>query len=206
MLLIKLACVKISRYFVDMTQSHDFFDDLICFFNIDEIIFRVLFRERSASNDDSDVNEIEEKASWCNFVKCSSLKRVSERLTTFFINASNIIAILLKVDEKNDRNDCVTSRDSELINDDDSDDDNEARSKKKSTKIFLWFFSFSIEDNTIERKRTTKIVFRFFFSSFKVRILEEKRTTRIIFRFFFFFKRATSDDDMMTMIFIWRKS
>jgi hypothetical protein len=46
-----------------MTQSHDSSDDLMRFFDIDEIIFRALFRERSASNDDSDVNEIEEKAS-----------------------------------------------------------------------------------------------------------------------------------------------
>jgi hypothetical protein len=46
-----------------MTQSHDLFDDLICFLDTDEIIFQALFRERSASDDDSDVNEIEKKAS-----------------------------------------------------------------------------------------------------------------------------------------------
>jgi hypothetical protein len=44
-----------------MTQSHDFSDDLMRFLDIDEIIFRALFRERSASDDDSDVDEIEEK-------------------------------------------------------------------------------------------------------------------------------------------------
>jgi hypothetical protein len=46
-----------------MTQQHDFSDDLICFFDIDEIIFRALFRERNASDDDSNVNEIEERTS-----------------------------------------------------------------------------------------------------------------------------------------------
>jgi hypothetical protein len=46
-----------------MTQSHDFFNDLTHFFDIDEIIFQVLFRERSALNDDLDVNEIEKKTS-----------------------------------------------------------------------------------------------------------------------------------------------
>jgi hypothetical protein len=206
MLLINLTCVKISRHLVDMTQSHDFFDDLIYFLDIDEIIFRVLFRERNASDDDSDVNEIEEKTSWCNSVKYSSFRRVFERLTTFFINASNIIAILLKIDEKSDRDDCVTSRDSKLINDDDSDDDDEIRSKKKSTKIVFWFLFFLIEDNTIEKKKTTKIVFRFYFFLFKVKTVEEKKTTKIIFRFFFFFKRATNNDDIITMIFIWRWS
>jgi hypothetical protein len=152
------------------------------------------------------VNEIEKKASWCSSVKYSSLRRVSERLTTSVISASNIIAIFLKIDEKSDRNDCVTSENSKLINDDDSDDDDEARSKNRSTKIALWFFFLSIEDNTIEKKKTTKIIFRFFFFSSKVKILEKKKTMKIIFLFFFFFKRATNDDDMMTMIFIWRKS
>jgi hypothetical protein len=83
------------------------------------------------------VNEIEERVSWCNFVKYFSFRRVFERLTTFFISASNIIAISLKADDESDRNDCVTNRDSELINDDDNDDDDEARSKKKSTEIVL---------------------------------------------------------------------
>jgi hypothetical protein len=206
MLLIRLACAKISRHLVDMTQLHDFSDDLICFLDTDEVIFRVLFRERSASDDDSNVNKIEEKTSWCNSVKYSSFRRVSERLTTFFISASNIIAISLRTDEKSDRDDCVTNRNSELIDDDDSDDDDEARSREKSTEIVFWFFFFSIEDNTIQEKKTAKITSRFFFSSFKVRILEKKRTTKVIFRFFFSFKRATNDDDMMTMIFIWRKS
>jgi hypothetical protein len=53
----------------------------------------------------------------------------------FFISASNIIAISLKIDDESDRDDCVTDRDSKLINDDDNDDDDEARSKKKSTEI-----------------------------------------------------------------------
>jgi hypothetical protein len=44
-----------------MTQSHDFSDDLMRFLDIDEVIFRALFRERSASDDDSGVDEIEEK-------------------------------------------------------------------------------------------------------------------------------------------------
>jgi hypothetical protein len=46
-----------------MTQSHNFSDDLMRFFDIDEIIFRAFFRERDASDDDSDVNEIEERTS-----------------------------------------------------------------------------------------------------------------------------------------------
>jgi hypothetical protein len=46
-----------------MTQSHDFFDDLMRFLDIDEIIFRALFRERNASDDDLNMNEIEEKTS-----------------------------------------------------------------------------------------------------------------------------------------------
>jgi hypothetical protein len=56
---------------------------------------------------------------------------------TSFINASNKIAISLRIDEKNDRDDCVTRRDSKLIDDDDNEDDDEARSKEKSTKIVL---------------------------------------------------------------------
>ncbi len=63
MLLIRLTCVKTSRHLVDMTHSHDFFYDLTRFFDVIEIIFRALFRERNASNDDFDVNEIEEKIS-----------------------------------------------------------------------------------------------------------------------------------------------
>jgi hypothetical protein len=125
------------------------------------------------------VNEIEEKASWCNFVTYSSFRRVFERLMTFFIIASNKIAISLRIDEESDRDDYVTSRDSKLINDDDNENDDEAQSKKKSTKVVFWFFFFSIDDNTIERQRTTKVVFRFLFS----------------------FKRVTNDDDMMTTIF-----
>jgi hypothetical protein len=148
------------------------------------------------------VNEIEERISWCNSVKHFLFKRVSERLTTSFINASNIIAISLNVDDESDRDDCVTSRDSKLIDDDDSDDDDEARSKERSTEIVLWFFFFSIEDIIVEKKRTTKIVFRFFFFFTKVKIVEKKRTTKIVFRFFFSSKRAANDDDMMTMIFI----
>jgi hypothetical protein len=56
---------------------------------------------------------------------------------TSFINASNKIAISLRIDEKNDPNDCVTRRNSKLINDDDSENDDKARSKKKSTEIVL---------------------------------------------------------------------
>jgi hypothetical protein len=114
----------------------------------------------------------------------------------------DIIAIFLKVDEKNDRDDCVTSRDSKMTNDNDSEDDDEARSREKSTKVAFRFFFFFFKNNTIEKKKTTKIVFRFFFSSSKVKIFEKKRTTKIVFRFFFFSERATSDDDIMTMIFV----
>jgi hypothetical protein len=46
-----------------MTHLHDSSDDLTRFFDIDEIVFRAFFRERNASNDDFDVNEIEEKES-----------------------------------------------------------------------------------------------------------------------------------------------
>ncbi len=81
------------------------------------------------------MNEIEENTSRCNSVKYFLRRRVFERLTTFFINASNKIAILLKVDEKNDRNDCVTNRNLKLMNDNDNENDDEALSKKKSTKI-----------------------------------------------------------------------
>jgi hypothetical protein len=174
MFLIRLTCVKISRHLDDITQSHDSSNDLMRFSDIDEIIFWILFRERNASNDDSNVNEIEEKTSWCNSVKYSSFKWIFEKLTTFFINASNKIAILLKVDEKNDRDDCVTNRNSELTDDDDNENDDEVRSKKRLTEIILWFF-FSIDDNTIESKKITKVVFRFFF----------------------FFNDATSDDDIV---------
>ncbi len=182
MLLMRLTCAKISRHLDDMTQSHDFFDDLMRFLDIDEIIFRALFRERNASDDDLNMNEIEEKTSWCNLVTYSSLKRISRRLMTSFINASNKIAISLRIDEKNDRDDCVTRRDSKLIDDDDNEDDDEARSKEKSTKIVLWFFFFSIDDNTTERKKTTKIVFRFF------SLFNDATSDDIV-------KRMTSDND-----------
>jgi uncharacterized cupin superfamily protein len=56
-------------------------------------------------------------------------------LTTFFINASDKIAILLRIDEKNDRDDCVTNRNSELMSDSDSEDDDEALSRKRLTEI-----------------------------------------------------------------------
>jgi hypothetical protein len=46
-----------------MTQSHDSSDDLTRFLDIDEIVFRALFRERNASDDDLNVNEIEKKTS-----------------------------------------------------------------------------------------------------------------------------------------------
>jgi hypothetical protein len=202
MFLIRLTCAKASRHLVDIAHSHEFFDDLTRFFNVIEIISLILLRERNAFDDDFDVNEIEKRISWCSFVKYFFFKRVSERLTTFFISASNIIAISLKVDDESDRNDCVTNRDSKLINDDDNDDDDEARSKEKSTKIVFWFFFFSIENNIIEKKRTTKIIFRFFFFFSEITIFEKKKTTKIIFRFFFSFKRITNDDDMMTTIFV----
>jgi hypothetical protein len=109
-----------------MTQSHDSFDDSTRFFDIDEIISRVFFREQSASDDDSDVNEIKKRASSCSSVKYFSSRQIFEKLTTFCIIALNKSAISLRVDEKNDRNDCVTSRNSELINDDDSENDDEA--------------------------------------------------------------------------------
>jgi hypothetical protein len=137
MFLIKLIYVKISRYLVDITQSHDFSNDLTRFFDIVEIIFRALFRERDALNDDFDVNKIEKKISWCNFVKYSSFKQIFEKLTTFFINASNIIAILLEINEKNDRNNYVTNRNSKLINNDDNENDDEAWSRKKLTMIIF---------------------------------------------------------------------
>jgi hypothetical protein len=63
MLLIRLICAKTSRHLVDIAHSHESFDDLTRFFDAIEIIFLALFRERSASDDDSDVNEIEEKIS-----------------------------------------------------------------------------------------------------------------------------------------------
>jgi hypothetical protein len=92
------------------------------------------------------VNEIEKRTSWCSSVKYISRRRVFERLTTSFINASNKIAIFLRIDEKNDRNDCVTNRNSKLMSDSDSEDDDEALSRKRSTEIVSWFSFFSIEN------------------------------------------------------------
>jgi hypothetical protein len=63
MLLIRLTCAKASRHLVDIAHSHEFLDDLTRFFDAFEIISLALFRERSASDDDFDVNEIEEKIS-----------------------------------------------------------------------------------------------------------------------------------------------
>jgi hypothetical protein len=63
MLLIRLTCAKISRHLVDIAHSHESFDDLTRFFDVIEIIFLALFRERNASDDDFDVNEIEERIS-----------------------------------------------------------------------------------------------------------------------------------------------
>jgi hypothetical protein len=63
MLLIRLTCAKTSRHLVDIAHSHEFFDDLTRFFDVIEIISLALFRERNASDDDFDVNEIEEKIS-----------------------------------------------------------------------------------------------------------------------------------------------
>jgi hypothetical protein len=63
MLLIQLTCVKISRHFVDIAHSHEFFDDLTRFFDVIEIIFLTFLRERDAFDDDFDVNEIEKKIS-----------------------------------------------------------------------------------------------------------------------------------------------
>jgi DNA-binding NtrC family response regulator len=63
MLLIRLICAKTSRHLVDIAHSHEFSDDLTRFFNVIEVIFLTLFRERNAFDDDFDVNEIEEKVS-----------------------------------------------------------------------------------------------------------------------------------------------
>jgi hypothetical protein len=63
MLLIRLTCAKASRHFVDIAHSHESFDDLTRFFDAIEIISLALFRERDAFDDDSDVNEIEERIS-----------------------------------------------------------------------------------------------------------------------------------------------
>jgi hypothetical protein len=63
MLLIRLTCAKTSRHLVDIAHSHESSDDLTRFFDAIEIISLALFRERNASDDDSDVNEIEEKIS-----------------------------------------------------------------------------------------------------------------------------------------------
>jgi hypothetical protein len=46
-----------------MTQSHKFSANLTCFADADKKEARALFRERDASNDDSNVIEIEEKQS-----------------------------------------------------------------------------------------------------------------------------------------------
>jgi hypothetical protein len=63
MLLIRLTCAKTSRHLVDIAHSHESFDDLTRFFDVIEIIFLTLLRERNASDDDFDVNEIEERVS-----------------------------------------------------------------------------------------------------------------------------------------------
>ncbi len=63
MLLIRLTCVKISSHLVDIAHSHEFADDLTRFFDVIEIVSLDLFRERNASDDDFDVNEIEERIS-----------------------------------------------------------------------------------------------------------------------------------------------
>ncbi len=63
MLLIRLTCVKTSRHLVDIAHSHEFSDDLTRFFDVIEIIFLILFRERNAFDDDFDANEIEKRIS-----------------------------------------------------------------------------------------------------------------------------------------------
>ncbi len=63
MLLIRLICAKTSRHLVDIAHSHEFSDDLTRFFDAIEIISLALFRERSAFDDDFDMNEIEKKIS-----------------------------------------------------------------------------------------------------------------------------------------------
>ncbi len=63
MLLIRLTCAKTSRHLVDIAHSHESSDDLTRFFDVIEIIFLAFFRERNASDDDFDANEIEERIS-----------------------------------------------------------------------------------------------------------------------------------------------
>jgi hypothetical protein len=103
------------------------------------------------------------------------------------------------MNDENDENNCVSSENFEITNDDVDENDDEIRSKKKITRIVLRFFFFSIDDNIFERKRTSKIAFRFFFFSVNDKTLENKKTTKIVFRFFFFsFEREMSNDDMTT--------
>jgi hypothetical protein len=154
-------------------------------FDAIEIISLVLRRERNAFDDDFDVNEIEKRISWCNSVKHSFFRRIFEKLTTFFISASNIIAISLNVDDESDRDDCVTSRDSKLINDDDNDDDDEARSKEKSTEIALWFFFFQSKTSSSKRKKQRRLFFDFFFLLLKSKFSKRRKQRKLSFDFSF---------------------
>jgi hypothetical protein len=208
------AFLKSSNHLIDKMHSQ-WFADLILFLSDVEDAKRALFREDDRLRDDEKIDwvseseakkmkrndNINEKKKSRIWLKKSASQRISIEFEISFNKIFDMIASFFNVIENNDeKNDWIANDDSTSENVKKNDD--EAWSKEKSTKVVFWFFFFSIEDNIIEKKKTTKIVFRFFFFSSKIRILEEKKTTKIIFRFFFFFKRTTSDDDMMTAIFI----
>ncbi len=115
MLLVRLACVKASSHLDGMAQPHDSPAGLVRFLGTDGVISRALFRERGASGGDSGVDGIGEGALWSSPVKYSSPRRASGGLATSSISAPDIIAIPLRVDEENNRGDCVAGWDSELI-------------------------------------------------------------------------------------------
>jgi hypothetical protein len=103
------------------------------------------------------------------------------------------------MNDESDENNCVSSEDFEIKNDDVDESDDEIRSKEKTTRVASRFFFSSINDNIFEKKRTTKVVFRFFFFSVNDKTFEKKKTTKNVFRFFFFsFEREMKNDDMTT--------
>jgi hypothetical protein len=146
-----------------------------------------------------DDNTNEEKKSWTRLKKSAS-QRISIAFKILFIKIFDMIANFFNVIENNDKkNDWIANVD--LTNEIVKKNDNEARSKEKPTKIFFWFF-FLNQRQHHRKKENNENCFSIFLFFFESQNLEKEKTTKIIFRFFFFFKRATNDNDIMTMIFV----
>ncbi len=208
------AFLKSSSHLIDKMHSQ-WFADLILFLSDVEDVERAFFREDDRLRNDEKIDKVSEseakkmkrddntneKKKSRIWLKKSASQRISIEFKISFNKIFDMIASFFNVIENNDeKNDWIADDDS--TNESVKKNDDEARSKKKSTKIVFWFFFLLIEDNTIEKKKTTKIIFRFFFFSSEITIFEKKKITKIIFRFCFFSKRTTSDDDMMTTIFV----